>query len=565
MNIILATGSDYRYLPRIWPYFESIEKHSRAKRNVVFVPVQGEEDWFTRARSLCKMEWRPVPVKQLKAKNPNNCLQHGEFLDFDDPDGSEDDIVIFTDGDIVLQRWFTADELKWLAALPENGVAVGLNEGPWGSLAREVRLLHPKSDLEAIRSVFPGDWDAMPCYNTGVLIARRSAYRSLCEAYIEAFPKVDVLLGHYAKQQWLLSYLLETGDFEVRNLPGAIHTHGCHPLPLEATRVGNELHFSGNPVMFRHNVEFGVEKERTGAFRHHIYGLQPIATGALQTGPGMALTGSVEGQIRASVIVYSMNGFAFLTDCLKSILPTLSAIDELIVVDDGSADQSADLLLQLETADSRIRVVRRHKEGRSACWNAGAEAAKGSLLVFCEPDTQFAPGWIDALWAHSQGRQIGAVCPLLDQPEGLQSFQPHVPTCITGEFGFEQAAALIAEWNCGMSFPAKRFESSCIGINRRAFEAMGGWDGALADEVGALDAAHRLSKAGFQTRIASDVIIRDRQPAKAITEVAARQLWEKVAWGCLPDPAPLQVEIWGAEVLGSVDISLDAGMIRAAA
>lgn len=565
MNIILATGSDYKYLPRIWPYLESIEHHSRASRNVVFVPVQGEENWFTRIRSLSRLEWRQVPVEQLKAKNPNNCLQHGEFLAFDNPKAEDNDIVIFTDGDIVLQRWFTAEELKWLSGLPENGVAVGLNEGPWGSLAREIRLLQPKTDVEAIRKVFPGDWDQMPCYNTGVLIARRSAYRRLCEAYIETFAKVDVLLGHYAKQQWLLSYLLETGDFEVQSLPGEIHTHGCHPLPLEASRVGNELHFAGRQVMFRHNVEFGVEKEHTGVLRHHLYGLQPIATGALQTGPGMAQSGSTEGVVRASVIVYSMNSFAYLSDCLKSLLPTLSVLDELVVVDDGSSDQSADLLLQLETAESRIRIVRRHREGRSACWDAGAEASKGSLLVFCEPDTQFAPGWLDAFWSHSQSASVGAICPLLDQPEGLQSFQPHVPTCITGEFGFEQAAALIAEWNSGMSFPVKRFESACVSIPRRAYRAMKGWDGALADEVGALDAAYRLARAGLQIRVASDVIVRDRQPSRAVTEVAARQLWEKVAWGCLPDLAPLQVEIWGAEVLGAVDSDIKPERLQTAA
>jgi hypothetical protein len=556
MTILLATGSDRKYLPRIWPYFESIERHSQADRNVVFVPVQGDERWFERVRSLPHIEWRPVPIQKLRAKNPNNCLQHGEFLEFDDPNAQDDDIVIFTDGDIELQRWFSDAELARLEMLPANGVAVAHNEGSWGSLLREIQLLQPKTDLARIKIAFPGDWDAMPCFNTGVLIARRSAYRALCEAYVERFAEIDALLGHYAKQQWLLSWLLSTGDFAVRILPGEMHTHGCHPLPLACTRQGDDLFFEGKTVMFRHNVEFGPKKERTGVFRHHIYGRQPVAPGAMAPYGGSPLTGAETAEIRATVIVHSHNDFTRLAVCLKSVLPTLSALDELLIVDEGSTDQSADLLLQIESSDPRIRVLRAKRgSGRSACWNQGAEVANGRIFVFSESDVQAPAGWLDALTAHFEAPNTGAVGPLWDRAEGPQSFHAHVLPSLSGEFSFDQFANLIAELNVGMSFGVKRLESFCLAVSRSAFTEIGGWDASLELEIAALDLSWRLQLASKKLRVAADVVLRDTNPTTAaISESAARAFWKKIAAHFDGRP-PLPVEIWGAEVLGCLEES----------
>jgi len=555
MNIVLATGSDKKYLPRMWPYLESIERHSQASRNVVFVPVQGRENWYERVRSLPSVEWRPVQISELRAKNPNNCLQHGEFLAFDDPNASDDDLVIFTDGDIELQRWFSAEELEWLQAMPPNGIAVGYNEGPWGSLAREIELLQPKSDIEEIQRAFPGDWEKMPCCNTGVLIARRSAYRRLCEAYVERYAEIDALLGKYTKQQWLLSWLLQSESFDVRMLPQEVHTHGCHPLPLRCSRQGDDLLYAGTKVMFRHNVEFGPKKERTGAFRHHIYGRQPIAPGAMAQAAGLPLTGAETDEQRASVIVYSKNDFARLAECLKSILHPLSALDELIVVDDGSTDRSADLLLQIESTDPRIRVLRsKNASGRSACWNLAAETAKGRILVFAESDTLAPAGWLDSLTAHFHAKQVGAVGPLWDRPEGPQSFEPHLLVGVTGEFGFEQFSQLISELNIGMSFETKRMEAFFFAVSAEAFQKAGRWDAGLDSQAAALDLCWRLGSSGFSLRIAADVVVRDRSPQPlAISERAVRSLWTKIEAHFKPELPPLQVEIWGAEVLGSVD------------
>lgn len=564
MNIILATGTDRNYLARIWPYFESIKKHSRARRNVVFVPVSGDDAWFKRIREFDAFDWRPVTVGELRAKNPNNCLQHGEFLAFDDPDGSEDDLIIFTDGDIVLQRWFTSAELNWLSSLPENGVAVGFNEGPWGSLAREAALLQAKQDLSMIREAFPGDWESMPCYNTGVLIARRGVYRKLCEAYIERHAEIDAMMGHYAKQQWLLSYLLNTGPFSVKLLPQEIHTHGCHPLPSACTRQGDQLFYDGTPVVFRHNVEFGQERRHTGVFRHHLFGRQPVAHGAAAQAAGTAQTGAPNDEVRASVVIASYNQFSRLAECLKSVLVTLSASDEVIISDDGSTDQTADLLLQIDSQDPRIRIVRsKGRTGRQASWDLGAQAAKGRYLVFLEPDALVPAGWLDGLCAHLTDGKVGAAAPLWDRQEGPQSFQNFVLSGLSGEFSFEQFAMLIAELNCGLSCSLKRFESHCIALSRMAYGQVSGWDGSLDPSISTLDFAWRLREAGFELRLATDVVVRDTDPQPlSISESAAKQLWEKVCWKSLPAAPPLPVEIWGAEVLGRVDE--DLGLAAAA-
>ncbi len=549
MKIVLATGADEGYFPRIWPYLRTIERLSQADRNVVFVPVRGKERWFERIRTLSKTEFRPVDVSRLRARNPNNCLQHGEFLDYDDPDGRDDDLIVFTDGDICLQRWFEASELEWLAAMGERGVAAGYNEGPFGTLDREARLLHPHQGLEAVRNAFPGDWESWPCLNTGVLIAKRAAYRRLCEAYVERFPEIDALLGHYAKQQWLLSWLIHSNGFTVELLPGEIHTHGCHPLPLQASRVGDELFFSGKRVMFRHNVEFGPSKERTGLFRHHLYGRQPQAPAQPEASIGQAHLAA----LRASVIVYSRDSADSLIECFSATLATIGAGDEVIVVDDASADRSPDVLMQLEGAHRNLRAILLKREsGVCAAWNRGLEVSKGEVAVFLRPHAIPAPGWLDALCAHARAPRTGAAGPLWDRQEGAQCLLPHLVAGLNGEFTYEQIASLLAELNLGLSFTTRTLEPHCIAIARSTIEAMGGWDEGLFGGAEVLDLCWRLQEAGLECRIACDALVRSLAaglPDSGVQGPPAVALLEKVRTTYGPGKEPHPVEIWGARVL----------------
>ena len=98
---------------------------------------------------------------------------------------------------------------------------------------------------------------------------------------------------------------------------------------------------------------------------------------------------------RASVILVGYNSRADLVRCLPSLLPSLSTVDEVIVVDNASTDGSADWLVKTYP---QVRLIRSSENlGFGGGNNLGARNSNGKYLAFLNPDTQVEPGWLDAL------------------------------------------------------------------------------------------------------------------------------------------------------------------------
>src|SRR5919202_4189455 len=100
--------------------------------------------------------------------------------------------------------------------------------------------------------------------------------------------------------------------------------------------------------------------------------------------------------MRASVVVVSFNSLRYLPACLNSIQAELGAEDELIVVDNGSSDGSAEFV---ELGYPAVRMIRSANTGYAGGNNLGAAAAQGDFLVFLNPDTILWQGALAALLA----------------------------------------------------------------------------------------------------------------------------------------------------------------------
>jgi len=87
-----------------------------------------------------------------------------------------------------------------------------------------------------------------------------------------------------------------------------------------------------------------------------------------------------------SVVVPVCNGAPFLTDCIRSLLAQDHPEVEIVVVDDGSSDDSAAIAASLG-----VRVIRRPHEGLARTRNTGIEAASGAFVGFCDADDQWKP------------------------------------------------------------------------------------------------------------------------------------------------------------------------------
>jgi glycosyltransferase involved in cell wall biosynthesis len=87
--------------------------------------------------------------------------------------------------------------------------------------------------------------------------------------------------------------------------------------------------------------------------------------------------------ITSSIVIPCYNGRAFLPDTIASIAAQTRAPDEVILVDDGSTDGSADVAARL---DPSIRVIRQANQGESVARNVGLRAATADYVLFLDAD-----------------------------------------------------------------------------------------------------------------------------------------------------------------------------------
>ena len=100
---------------------------------------------------------------------------------------------------------------------------------------------------------------------------------------------------------------------------------------------------------------------------------------------------------RLSVVIVTYNSAAAVAVALPPLVAQLGPADELVVVDNASADGTVAVVRQLAP---RARVIETGRNaGFAAGANAGARAATGDLLVFLNPDATPAPGFTDAIRA----------------------------------------------------------------------------------------------------------------------------------------------------------------------
>ena len=108
-----------------------------------------------------------------------------------------------------------------------------------------------------------------------------------------------------------------------------------------------------------------------------------------------------------SVVVPTYNVAATLDECLSSIEAQTHRELEVIVVNDGSTDDSSAIAHAHAQRDARIRVIDKPNEGYGASCNRGIAEARGEWVSIVEPDDYLAPGALAGMIAQA-GRVGGA-------------------------------------------------------------------------------------------------------------------------------------------------------------
>ena len=98
------------------------------------------------------------------------------------------------------------------------------------------------------------------------------------------------------------------------------------------------------------------------------------------------------GWPKISVVVCTYNGQRTLRDCLEGLEQLKYPNYEVIVVDDGSKDQTAEIV-----REHNVRLIRTENRGLSAARNTGWEAATGEIIAYIDDDTRPDPHWLNYL------------------------------------------------------------------------------------------------------------------------------------------------------------------------
>jgi O-antigen biosynthesis protein len=196
-----------------------------------------------------------------------------------------------------------------------------------------------------------------------------------------------------------------------------------------------------------------------------------------------------------SVIVCTRNGAWRIRECLENLGKLEYPAYEVVVVDDGSTDRTAEIAGEYD-----VRVIRGIHRGLSAARNAGLTAARGEIVAYIDDDAYPDPHWLSYLAAgFEDGARVGVGGPNLVPPDDgyvaqLVARAPGGPTHVLLN---DQEAEHIP--GCNMAF------------RRDALREIGGFDEQFWIAGDDVDVCWRLMERGGTLGFAASAVVWHRR------------------------------------------------------
>jgi glycosyltransferase involved in cell wall biosynthesis len=189
--------------------------------------------------------------------------------------------------------------------------------------------------------------------------------------------------------------------------------------------------------------------------------------------------------MRVSIIVPAYNAGKNLVECLSALIASSDVDSEIIVVDDGSTDNTSFL-----AAKMGVGVLRLEKNsGVSAARNYGAHHARGAILFFVDADVIIAQGSIDR------------VKKILKEQPGLAAVFGSYDSLPRANGVVSQYRNLLHHYvHQNGKTEASTFWAGCGAIRRSVFEEIGGFDEKRFREpcIEDIELGYRLRRAGHR-------------------------------------------------------------------
>lgn len=112
---------------------------------------------------------------------------------------------------------------------------------------------------------------------------------------------------------------------------------------------------------------------------------------------------------KVSVIIPNYNNGMYIQECLESVrLQTLTDF-ECIIIDDGSTDNSVEIIKQFVRADHRFKLIRQKNAGVGAARNRGLDVARGDWIAYLDSDDCYLPIALESMYAIGQKNNVDLV------------------------------------------------------------------------------------------------------------------------------------------------------------
>lgn len=194
--------------------------------------------------------------------------------------------------------------------------------------------------------------------------------------------------------------------------------------------------------------------------------------------------------LRVSCVLPVYNGEAFLAEALQSVLGQTRAPDEILVVDDGSTDGTAEVVTGF---GDRVRCFRQENAGQPAATNRGVQMAGGELIALLDADD---------VWEAEK----------LERQAKLHERRPEVGATFTHARNFwveelHEEAERFRDHRIASALPA--YVSSTLMARREVFQRVGSFDPALIHGH-VHEWVLRVQDAGIAVEMLPDVLTRRR-------------------------------------------------------
>ena len=136
-----------------------------------------------------------------------------------------------------------------------------------------------------------------------------------------------------------------------------------------------------------------------------------------------------------SVIIPVYNVENYLNECLDSVTSQTLEDMEIICIDDGSTDNSPDILKEYSKKDKRIKIITKENGGQATARNLGIKEAQGEYIAFVDSDDFIEPTMFEKLYTKAKDNNLDiAMCKIATYDNQTEEIKDNVWYYMLGVF-----------------------------------------------------------------------------------------------------------------------------------